>query len=142
MNTSYVSKFLQYLRYEKRYSPLTNLAYEKNLKDFFTYLLSTYTIEDPKQIKHIHIRSWLASLKEVKQTATTINRKQSVLRSFFKYALGHYAHQSAYLTSLKMRKQALYLKKLALEKDSRALPNDLSLNYCIKRVCVEQNYWL
>ena len=87
MNTSYVSKFLQYLRYEKRYSPLTHLAYEKNLSDFFAYLLSTYAIENVKQIKHIHIRSWLASLKEAKQTATTINRKQSVLRSFFKYAL-------------------------------------------------------
>jgi len=87
MNTSYVSKFLQYLRYEKRYSPLTHLAYEKNLADFFAYLLSTYAVEDLKQIKHIHIRSWLASLKEAKQTATTINRKQSVLRSFFKYAL-------------------------------------------------------
>jgi integrase/recombinase XerC len=87
MNTSYVSKFLQYLRYEKRYSPLTHLAYEKNLSDFFAYLLGTYAVEDVKQIKHIHIRSWLASLKEAKQTATTINRKQSVLRSFFKYAL-------------------------------------------------------
>ena len=87
MNKSYVSTFLQYLRYEKRYSPLTHLAYEKNLTDFFTYLLATYAIEEPKLVKHIHIRSWLASLKETKQTATTINRKQSVLRSFFKYAL-------------------------------------------------------
>jgi len=86
MDTSYVSKFLQYLKYEKRYSPLTSLAYEKNLLDFFAYLLTIYAIEDLKQIKHLHIRSWLASLKEVKQTATTINRKQSVLRSFFKYA--------------------------------------------------------
>jgi integrase/recombinase XerC len=86
MDTSYVSKFLQYLKYEKRYSPLTSLAYEKNLLDFFAYLLTIYAIEDLKQIKHLHIRSWLASLKEAKQTATTINRKQSVLRSFFKYA--------------------------------------------------------
>ncbi|MDE3254616.1 MAG: tyrosine-type recombinase/integrase [Bacteroidota bacterium] len=86
MGTSYVSTFLQYLKYEKRYSPLTSLAYEKNLRDFFAYLLTTYAIEDIKQIKHLHIRSWLASLKEAKQTATTINRKQSVLRSFFKYA--------------------------------------------------------
>lgn len=86
MGTSYVSTFLQYLKYEKRYSPLTSLAYEKNLCDFFAYLFSTYAIEDIKQIKHLHIRSWLASLKETKQTASTINRKQSVLRSFFKYA--------------------------------------------------------
>lgn len=86
MGTSYVSTFLQYLKYEKRYSPLTSLAYEKNLRDFFAYLLTTYAIEDIMQIKHLHIRSWLASLKEAKQTATTINRKQSVLRSFFKYA--------------------------------------------------------
>jgi integrase/recombinase XerC len=86
MGTSYVSTFLQYLKYEKRYSPLTSLAYEKNLRDFFAYLLTTYAIEDIKQIKHLHIRSWLASLKEAKQTASTINRKQSVLRSFFKYA--------------------------------------------------------
>ncbi|MFM6944662.1 MAG: tyrosine-type recombinase/integrase [Bacteroidota bacterium] len=86
MGTSYVSTFLQYLKYEKRYSPLTSLAYEKNLRDFFAYLLTTYAIEDIKQIKHLHIRSWFASLKEAKQTATTINRKQSVLRSFFKYA--------------------------------------------------------
>lgn len=86
MGTSYVSTFLQYLKYEKRYSPLTSLAYEKNLRDFFAYLLTTYAIEDIKQIKHLHIRSWLAGLKEAKQTATTINRKQSVLRSFFKYA--------------------------------------------------------
>jgi integrase/recombinase XerC len=42
---------------------------------------------DLTEIGHLHVRSWLASLKERDISAKTINRKISCLKSFFKYLI-------------------------------------------------------
>ncbi|MEI8278175.1 MAG: tyrosine-type recombinase/integrase [Bacteroidota bacterium] len=79
--------FLQYLRFERRYSPLTLTAYTNDLEQFKAFMLHQFDCQDAKQIEHFHIRSWLASLKDDKQSARTINRKISTLNSFYKYLL-------------------------------------------------------
>jgi integrase/recombinase XerC len=82
-----VQSFLQYLEFEKRYSTLTVQAYHRDLEQFFLFLKSTYGDCHILQIKHIHIRAWLAQLKNVDNSSKTINRKISTLKSFFKFAL-------------------------------------------------------
>jgi integrase/recombinase XerC len=84
-----VASFLSYLQFEKRYSSHTITAYEEDLQQFFTYLREQFGMQEPalKEIASSFVRSWLASLKEAKNSAKTINRKISSLKSFFKYHL-------------------------------------------------------
>lgn len=81
--------FLQFLRFEKRYSQHTLTAYNKDLSQFRAYIQSEFGITNPQELAHFHIRSWLATLKDDAQMARTINRKLSSLNSFYKYLLRH-----------------------------------------------------
>jgi integrase/recombinase XerC len=87
---SAIQPFLDYLKFEKRYPANTVIAYRNDLEQFFGYLQNTENgmgLTDPalKEIPSTFIRSWLASLKEQKMSAKSINRKISSLKSFFKY---------------------------------------------------------
>lgn len=79
--------FLNYLKFEKRYSQHTILSYQNDLTAFFDYIHAQYGEVPPGELSHLYIRSWLASLKEKGMTAKSINRKISCLRSFFKYGI-------------------------------------------------------
>lgn len=82
-----IQPFLDYLKFEKRFSQHTVISYQTDLVAFFDYLITQYGDTPVPQISHIFIRSWLASLKDEGLTAKSINRKISTLRSFFKYQL-------------------------------------------------------
>ena len=79
--------FIDYLKFEKRYSVHTVRAYQDDLEQFFDYLESTFGETPLPSISTPFIRSWLARLKEQKITSKSINRKISSLKSFFKYQL-------------------------------------------------------
>ncbi len=83
-----IQSFLDYLRFEKRYSRHTVLSYETDLVSFYDYLVIQYGGAMPvSEISHLYIRSWLASLKDEGLAARSINRKISALKSFFKFQL-------------------------------------------------------
>ena len=82
-----LTDFIHYLKFEKRYAPLTLIAYQHDIEQFRDYLVEEFNLSDLKAISHFHIRSWLASVKEKKQGARTINRKMSSLNSYYKYML-------------------------------------------------------
>ena len=82
-----ILSFVDYLKFEKRYSPHTITSYEADINAFFDYLDLHYGKLQLSEITHNLIRSWLADLKEKKLTSKSINRKISTLRSFFKYHL-------------------------------------------------------
>ena len=79
--------FIQYLRFEKRYSAHTIAAYELDLRQFQQYLEEEYEPLQVSDLSHFHIRSWLAALKDHQDKERTINRKISTLNSFFKFLL-------------------------------------------------------
>ena len=83
----YIQSYLDYLKFEKRYSAHTITSYQNDLVDFHDYMDTQFGIVDLKSIASTYIRSWLAGLKEKGMSAKTINRKISSLRSFFKYQL-------------------------------------------------------
>jgi integrase/recombinase XerC len=82
-----VTDFLQFLRFEKRFSPHTLISYQTDLEQFQQYISNQFNIDSVESISHFHIRSWLAGLKDGKQAPRTLNRKLSSLNSFYKYLL-------------------------------------------------------
>ena len=79
--------FLDYLKFEKRYSQHTLLSYQNDLEQFFAYLASQFDAPALNKVTSMYIRSWLAELKEGGLSSKSINRKISTLRSFFKYQM-------------------------------------------------------
>lgn len=84
---SSIETFLEYLKFEKRYSVHTIISYRTDLYDFFNFIEVQYGALSNTQIDQNIIRSWLADLKQKNLTAKSINRKISALKSFFKYQL-------------------------------------------------------
>jgi integrase/recombinase XerC len=83
----FLERFIQYIRYEKRYSPHTVSAYQSDLEQFFKFLNHPeQTVANPKEITYQHIRSWMVHLMEDK-TARSVNRKIATLRKYFKFLL-------------------------------------------------------
>lgn len=80
-----ITNFIHFLRFEKRYSPHTIAAYQRDLIQFKDFLATEYQLSDVAYVSHFHIRGWLAGIKEDKQDARTINRKISTLSSFYKF---------------------------------------------------------
>ena len=81
-----INQFIEYLEYEKGYSKKTIINYEKDLELFNTYLKEN-KITDIKNIDYNTIRKYLSHLHEKKYLSSSISRKISTLRSFFKYNL-------------------------------------------------------
>ena len=79
--------FLQYLEFEKRYSPHTLTAYRSDLHHFLTYLLQNYELSSAADIRSTHIRSWMVELVTEGLTPRSIQRKLSTLKTYFRFLL-------------------------------------------------------
>ena len=77
--------FLDYLRFEKRYSQHTLISYQNDLEQFFQYLKSQFDSPELQNIQPVFIRSWLAEMRSENMSPKSLNRKISSLKSFFKY---------------------------------------------------------
>jgi integrase/recombinase XerC len=77
--------FLNYLQFQKRFSPLSIQSYTNDLSQFTTYLQHEYSGEGLSGISHHHIRDYLAALFEKGLSARSVNRKLSTLKSYFKF---------------------------------------------------------
>ena len=80
-------KFTDFLRFEKRFSPHTIIAYKNDLAQFEIYLKSVYQIEKLEEINHPIVRSWIVSMMESKISARSVNRKVTTLKTFWKFLL-------------------------------------------------------
>ncbi|MCJ7933420.1 MAG: tyrosine-type recombinase/integrase [Chryseobacterium sp.] len=82
-----LDKFLEYLQFEKRYSPHTITSYKKDLEDFSRFYLKTESSEDISRSDKKIIRNFIVELSENDISKRSINRKLSSLRSFFLFLL-------------------------------------------------------
>ena len=78
--------YLDYLLLEKRYSSHTVKAYRTDLRIFESYLKEIYTTSIDKA-NHTMIRSWLVEELNKGNSARTVNRKITTLKSFYKYLI-------------------------------------------------------
>lgn len=77
-------EFLEYLKYQKNYSDYTILSYKNDIEEYFEYLLR----ESLKfnEVLYSDLRLYLMYLKdEKKDSNSSIDRKLSALRSFYKF---------------------------------------------------------
>lgn len=79
--------FFSYLQNQKRFSPLTVDAYRNDLGQFFRYLGSLPGDPNLPAVTHQHIRGFLAALMSDKMSPSSVNRKLSAIRSFFRWLL-------------------------------------------------------
>ena len=82
-----LSPFLDYIKFEKRYSAHTYRAYADDLTAFFSFAQAQFDVSQPAQVTPGMTRSWMASLTLQKVQPRSINRKISSLKSFFRYCL-------------------------------------------------------
>jgi integrase/recombinase XerC len=79
--------FLNYLKYEKRYSKHTITAYENDLDQFVLFgktLVEDFCVE---KADHHLIRQWIISLMNNGISSRSVNRKISTLKTFFKFLM-------------------------------------------------------
>ena len=79
-----ILKFIEEIKYEKKYSELTVNGYLKDL-DLFLEFLNENNIKNYNNIEYSDIRIFINYLYENKYNNKTISRHISSLRSFFKY---------------------------------------------------------
>ncbi|MBS1748235.1 MAG: tyrosine-type recombinase/integrase [Bacteroidetes bacterium] len=116
-----VESFINYLRYQKRYSQHTIIAYRNDLESFFNYLTEEYDSPALKDLNTSIIRSWLAILKENEITAKSINRKISSLRSFFKFLMRQEIIETTPMSIISAPKIGKRLPVYVEEKDLQTL---------------------
>lgn len=80
--------FLDYLRYERNYSDKTIEEYGRDMAQFRNFLLEKEKREfAPDEIQSEMIREWIVSLMDNGCSPSSVNRKLSTLRSYYKYLL-------------------------------------------------------
>ena len=82
-----LNSFIQYLVKEKNYSSNTIVAYKNDLDTFKIFCLNEFNHKDLNTTKYGFIRSWIVSLVKSGLSNRSINRKISVLRSYFNFLL-------------------------------------------------------
>ena len=76
--------FLEYLRYEKRFSEHTLTAYQHDLQQFLTFA-SISSVNELNGLKPVFIRGWMVSLLEAGYNNKSVNRKLAALRTLYKW---------------------------------------------------------
>ncbi len=81
-------QFIKYIAEQKKYSTHTQTAYAQDLLQFQDFLTQKYELQF-EEVQHIHARDYIVYLMDEGVGASSIGRKLSTLRSFYKYLHRH-----------------------------------------------------
>lgn len=79
--------FLDYLRYERNYSDDTVRAYGEDIRQFQEFGGEDVGLQSPSEVVMDVVREWMIHLMNLGYATTSVNRKLSSLRSYYKYLL-------------------------------------------------------
>ncbi|MBE6288517.1 MAG: tyrosine recombinase XerC [Mediterranea massiliensis] len=82
-----IDSFLEYLNFERNYSEKTIRAYRDDILQFEAFVNKETGDLTPEEVEAPVIREWVISLMNQGYTSTSINRKLSSLRSFYRFLL-------------------------------------------------------
>lgn len=92
----YIDKFIEYLEVQKNYSELTRINYEKDLIEYSEFLKNSNYNYDNMDYKKC--MNYLIYLDNKKYKKTSVSRKLSSLRSFYKFlVLNNYASNNPFM---------------------------------------------
>ena len=86
----FLGRFIQYIKFEKRYSPHTVSAYQSDMDQFLLFLNPPDTetsVSHPSDITYHDIRNWMVHLMDGGISPRSVNRKVATLRKYFKFLL-------------------------------------------------------
>jgi integrase/recombinase XerC len=86
MNST-IQAYQEYLVKEKNYSLLTVQAYVSDILSFQEYLNNNHEATSVENVVYSQIRSWIVILIENNISNTSVNRKVSSLKSYYKFLL-------------------------------------------------------
>ncbi len=81
------SHFTDYLSLEKKYSPHTVKAYERDLKEFYAFAEDRFDRNGIEHVSYSEVRSWIVSLVDKGISNRSINRKISSLKTYYKFLM-------------------------------------------------------
>lgn len=128
-----IDRFIRYIQAEKRYSEHTLKAYERDLEQFSSFLAEKYEIEDLLSVNSEMIRSYIIDLKDNNLKNRSINRKISVLRSFYNYCLREKQIAVTPLLGVKSMKQPKELAKFVPEHDIKKMTFEQNDDFLVRR---------
>ena len=82
-----INEFLNYLKFERNRSDLTIKNYGEDLRAFEEFYGNLEGCHSWKSVDSDVIRDWMESMMDKGYSATSINRRLSALRSFYRFAL-------------------------------------------------------
>lgn len=125
--------FYDYLNFQKNFSEHTILAYSNDLNAFRDFIREDFELEDFTEVHHSMVRSWVVHLVEQDMARTSIKRKLSALRSFYKFLLREGKVKRNVASAVIVPKPPRKLMRVVPEEDMLAL---LSLEID------KDDYWL
>ena len=120
-NQSLIQAFLNYLTFQKRYSPHTIVSYQNDLTGFFDFIELQFGSTKIDEINASFVRTWLAGMKESGMESKSLNRKISSLKSFFKYQLKQGVVLTSPMATIISPKVKKRLPQYVAEKDIHTL---------------------
>ena len=121
MNEKYIEEFIDYLRFEKKYSENTISSYKRDLNKLNSYLKKDFT-----KLTKADIQKYIQNLSKNKNS-NTISRTISSLKSFYKFLeINKYTNTNP-LTTIISPKTARKLPKVLSEEEVNKLL-DINLN--------------
>lgn len=117
-------QFLDYLRLERNCSPLTVESYGKDLKGFELFVQKLDNHLSWESVDSDVIRKWMESMMDKGNTATSINRRLSALRSFYRFALKRHLVDSDPVYSLRGPKNKRLLPAYMKEREMDEVLDD------------------
>jgi len=118
-----MDEFLDFLRYEKRFSPHTVISYQTDLTQFASYLLEEYELVEIADATHPLIRGWVVNLMGQDLDPRTVNRKVACLRSYYKFLLRVHRIEANPMLRIKAPKMAKKLPEFVPEESLNRLLN-------------------
>ncbi len=82
-----IDMFLDYLRLERNYSPMTVISYRKDLEAFERFCQELDPQITWESVDTDVVRDWMEDMMDKGNAASSVNRRISALRSFFRFAL-------------------------------------------------------
>ena len=121
MNEKYIEEFIDYLRFEKKYSENTISSYKRDLNK-----LNSYLKKDFIKLTKANIQKYIQNLSK-NESSNTISRTISSLKSFYKFLeINKYTNTNP-LTTIISPKTARKLPKVLSEEEVNKLL-DINLN--------------